>query len=99
MYVFNKAGIRFYAGATGLSPVVDKLQGGLVREADLIVTVGFDPVELRSDWLAPWDERKRTSMQLQPIVQGQLGSIAGVRRVAFLRPPLPGGGRGLPVIV
>jgi multidrug efflux pump len=47
--------------------------------------------------MKPWDERKRTSMQLQPIVQGQLGSIAGVRCVAFLRPPLPGGGRGLPV--
>jgi multidrug efflux pump len=47
--------------------------------------------------LKPWDERKRTSMQLQPIVQMQLGSIAGVRSVAFLRPPLPGGGRGLPV--
>jgi multidrug efflux pump len=47
--------------------------------------------------MKPWDERKRTSMQLQPVVQGQLGSIAGVRCVAFLRPPLPGGGRGLPV--
>jgi multidrug efflux pump len=47
--------------------------------------------------MKPWDERKRTSMQLQPIVQGQLGGIAGVRCVAFLRPPLPGGGRGLPV--
>jgi multidrug efflux pump len=47
--------------------------------------------------LKPWDERKRTSMQLQPIAQRQLGGIAGVRCVAFLRPPLPGGGRGLPV--
>jgi multidrug efflux pump len=47
--------------------------------------------------MKPWDERKRTSMQLQPVVQRQLGSIAGVRCVAFLRPPLPGGGRGLPV--
>ncbi|MEJ2683408.1 MAG: efflux RND transporter permease subunit [Candidatus Sulfobium sp.] len=47
--------------------------------------------------LKPWDERKRTSMQLQPIVQRQLGKIAGVRCVAFLRPPLPGAGRGLPV--
>jgi multidrug efflux pump len=47
--------------------------------------------------LKPWDERKRTSMALQPIVQMQLGEIAGVRSVAFLRPPLPGGGRGLPV--
>jgi multidrug efflux pump len=47
--------------------------------------------------MKPWDERKRTTMEMQPIVQGQLGEIAGVRAVAFQRPPLPGGGRGLPV--
>jgi multidrug efflux pump len=47
--------------------------------------------------LKPWDERERTSLMLQPLVQMQLGTIAGVRSVAFLRPPLPGGGRGLPV--
>jgi multidrug efflux pump len=47
--------------------------------------------------MKPWDERKRTSMMLQPLVQQNLGEIAGVRAVAFLRPPLPGGGRGLPV--
>jgi len=47
--------------------------------------------------MKPWDERRRTTMDLQPVVQQQLGDIAGVRAVAFQRPPLPGGGRGLPV--
>ena len=47
-------------GATGLSPVVDKIHMAHVREADLVLTIGFDPVELRSDWIAPWDERKAT---------------------------------------
>ncbi|MBI3812730.1 MAG: efflux RND transporter permease subunit [Nitrospirae bacterium] len=47
--------------------------------------------------MKPWDERKRTTMEMQPIVQQHLGDIAGVRAVAFQRPPLPGGGRGLPV--
>jgi acetolactate synthase-1/2/3 large subunit len=47
-------------GATGLSPVVDGIHMAHVREADLIFTIGFDPVELRSDWMTPWDERKRT---------------------------------------
>ena len=46
------------AGATGLSPVVDKIHMAHVRESDLILTIGFDPVELRSDWIAPWDEKK-----------------------------------------
>jgi multidrug efflux pump len=47
--------------------------------------------------LKPWDERTRTSIQLQPDAQNKLGELTGVRAVAFLRPPLPGGGRGLPV--
>ncbi|MHB8481573.1 MAG: efflux RND transporter permease subunit [Nitrospiria bacterium] len=47
--------------------------------------------------LKPWNERKQTAMDLQPKVQKQLGEIAGVRAVAFQRPPLPGGGTGLPV--
>jgi multidrug efflux pump len=47
--------------------------------------------------LKPWDERKQTADQLQPQVQMKLSQIAGVRAVAFQPPPLPGGGRGLPM--
>ena len=45
--------------------------------------------------LKPWDQRKRTSMDLQPLDQGQLSKIAGVQIVAFQQPPLPGS-NGLP---
>ncbi|MHB8453734.1 MAG: efflux RND transporter permease subunit [Acidiferrobacterales bacterium] len=47
--------------------------------------------------LKPWGDRKRTADELQPLVQNDLNQIAGARAVAFQRPPLPGGGRGLPV--
>jgi multidrug efflux pump len=46
--------------------------------------------------LKPWDQRARTSNQLQPIIQKQLGEIAGARIAAFQLPPLPGS-QGLPV--
>src|SRR5579863_10453689 len=46
--------------------------------------------------LKPWDQRTRTSNQLQPIVQQQLNQIAGVRDAAFQLPPLPGS-QGLPI--
>ena len=46
--------------------------------------------------LKPWDERKRTSNELQPIIQNDLNGIAGVRAAIFQPPPLPGS-RGLPV--
>ncbi|MGH6974037.1 MAG: efflux RND transporter permease subunit [Stellaceae bacterium] len=46
--------------------------------------------------LTPWDERSRTSNELQPVVQQQLAHIAGINAVAFQPPPLPGS-FGLPI--
>lgn len=47
--------------------------------------------------LKPWDQRSRTSNQLQPKVQAQLNTVSGAKVVAFQLPSLPGGGIGLPV--
>ncbi len=46
--------------------------------------------------LTPWDQRTRTSNQLQPLVQAQLSKITGALIAAFQLPPLPGA-RGVPV--
>ncbi|OIQ84503.1 efflux pump membrane transporter BepE [mine drainage metagenome] len=46
--------------------------------------------------LKPWDERKRTTAQLQPILQKDLSHIAGSQIAVFQPPPLPGA-RGLPI--
>ncbi len=46
--------------------------------------------------LRPWDERSRTSNQLQPLVQNQLDKVAGALVAAFQLPPLPGA-RGFPI--
>ncbi len=42
------------AGAFGLSPVVDRRQQALLAQADLLLAVGLDPVELRPQWLPGW---------------------------------------------
>jgi multidrug efflux pump len=47
--------------------------------------------------LKPWDERKRSSIQLKPLVQAEISKIEGVQAFAFNLPPLPGGPGGLPV--
>jgi len=47
--------------------------------------------------LKPWDERKRTPTQMQPLLQAQLGTIAGAQAVIFQPPALPGAGGGLPL--
>ncbi|NOY12629.1 MAG: MMPL family transporter [Deltaproteobacteria bacterium] len=46
--------------------------------------------------LKPWDQRKRTVSQLQPVIQKELSQIAGVRVVSFQPPSLPGS-HGLPI--
>ncbi len=45
----------------------------------------------------PWDERSKTTNELQPIIQQQLNQIAGAKVAAFQLPSLPGGGSGLPI--
>ena len=46
--------------------------------------------------LKPWDERIKTSNQLQPQMQQELNSISGSQIVAFQLPSLPGA-NGLPI--
>jgi len=46
--------------------------------------------------LKPWSLRNRSADTIQPLMQKQLGTIAGVRAAAFQVPPLPGP-RGLGV--
>lgn len=47
--------------------------------------------------LKPWDERKRSSIALKPLVQAGISKVEGVNAFAFNLPPLPGGPGGLPV--
>ena len=47
-------GSPWFGGAFGLSPVVDGAQQALLAQADLILAVGLDPVELRPNWLPGW---------------------------------------------
>lgn len=82
-------------GGAGLSPVVDGIHMARVRDADLVLAIGFDPVELRSDWIAPWDEGKRTvSLDLVPNTHHvyrcaieYAGGIAGALRLLVAAAP------------
>lgn len=46
--------------------------------------------------LIPWEDRKRTTTQLQPLLQDKLDTITGGIIAAFQLPPLPGAS-GLPI--
>ena len=42
-------------GGAGLSPKADGVLLPLVREADVILAIGYDPIEMRPGWQNPWD--------------------------------------------
>ncbi len=41
-------------GGAGLSPKADAILQPLLGLSDLIVLAGYDPIEMRSSWVAPW---------------------------------------------
>lgn len=43
-------------GAAGLSPIVDEVQQSFLKDADTILLIGFDMVEMRPNWLSGWLE-------------------------------------------
>src|SRR5690606_3292124 len=42
-------------GGAGLSPTADRHLMPLIDASDLIVLAGYDPIEMRAGWVAPWD--------------------------------------------
>ena len=42
-------------GGAGLSPKADKILLPLVAKADVILAIGYDPIEMRAGWQNPWD--------------------------------------------
>lgn len=46
-------------GGAGLSPIADAVLLELVRQADLILMIGYDPIEMRLGWLDPVSDAGR----------------------------------------
>lgn len=65
-------------------------------ETDHVFQLDEPGVSIAGQVLTPWDDRTRTSNQLQPLVQKQLSTIAGLKIAVFQPSPLPGSS-GLPV--
>ncbi len=41
-------------GGHGLSPLSDQVVLPLLRASDCVICLGYDPIEMRSDWIRPW---------------------------------------------
>lgn len=65
-------------------------------ESDHIFQLNAPGQSIAGIVLKPWDQRKQTTNELQPVIQEEMNQIAGVRVAAFQPPPLPGSS-GLPM--
>ncbi len=45
-------------GGHGLSPLSDTYVLPFLQKADLVISAGYDPVEMRAGWVEPWDAAK-----------------------------------------
>ncbi len=57
--VLDEASDPWSLGGAGLSPVADRTLLPLLREADLVLLLGYDPIEQRIGWRQPWAEGAR----------------------------------------
>ncbi|MEO0772641.1 MAG: thiamine pyrophosphate-binding protein [Pseudomonadota bacterium] len=51
-------------GGAGLSPKADTILLPLLRKADLVLCIGYDPIEMRDGWTDPWDPSSQTVIDI-----------------------------------
>ncbi len=51
-------------GGAGLSPLADKSLMPLIEAADFILLAGYDPIEMRTGWRAPWNAADKRVVEI-----------------------------------
>ncbi len=69
-------------GAAGLSPLADQHLLPLVRQADLVLAIGYDPIEMRTGWRDPWDTDVQRVIDISAVPNTHYMHQAGLNFVA-----------------
>jgi acetolactate synthase-1/2/3 large subunit len=64
-------------GGHGLSPRSDAVVLPLLAEADAVLTVGYDPIEMRAGWRDPWAPERCVALDHLPNRHGMHGARVG----------------------
>lgn len=70
-------------GGHGLSPLSDKTILPLLAASDCVLCLGYDPIEMRSDWIRPWAAESALEFVHAQAEHGMHGSA--LRQVADVR--------------
>ncbi|WP_170443312.1 thiamine pyrophosphate-binding protein [Ruegeria arenilitoris] len=69
-------------GGAGLSPLADTQLVPLVEHADLILCLGYDPIEMRPGWREIWDPDEKRVIDISAVVNDHYMHQAGLNLVA-----------------
>ncbi len=69
-------------GGAGLSPLADKHLVPLVEQADLVLCLGYDPIEMRPGWREIWDPEDKRVIDIAAVVNDHYMHQAGLNLVA-----------------
>ncbi|WP_120636232.1 thiamine pyrophosphate-binding protein [Ruegeria sp. EL01] len=69
-------------GGAGLSPLADRHLVPLVEQADLVLCLGYDPIEMRPGWREIWDPEETRVIDISAVVNDHYMHQAGLNLVA-----------------
>ncbi|WP_170605078.1 thiamine pyrophosphate-binding protein [Ruegeria arenilitoris] len=69
-------------GGAGLSPLADKHLVPLVEQADLVLCIGYDPIEMRPGWREIWDPEEKRVIDISAVANDHYMHQAGLNLVA-----------------
>ncbi|WP_299076497.1 thiamine pyrophosphate-binding protein [uncultured Ruegeria sp.] len=69
-------------GGAGLSPLADQHLVPLVEQADLVLCLGYDPIEMRPGWREIWDPEETRVIDISAVVNDHYMHQAGLNLVA-----------------
>ncbi|MFY2824635.1 thiamine pyrophosphate-binding protein [Ruegeria sp. MALMAid1280] len=83
-------------GGAGLSPLADKHLVPLVEQSDLVLCLGYDPIEMRPGWREIWDPEDKRVIDISAVVNDHFMHQAGLHLVAHTGATLESIAKGNP---
>lgn len=83
-------------GGAGLSPLADGVLVPIVQQADLILCVGYDPIEMRPGWREIWDPAEVKVIDIAAVPNDQYMHQATMNIVGACAPSLAAITQGVP---
>ena len=75
-------------GGAGLSPLADTHLLPLVEQSDLILSLGYDPIEMRPGWRDAWDVARQRVIEVAPVPNTHYMHQSGLTFLCPLAPAL-----------